>query len=148
MKTTWILVANNTHARIFSAQTPSSALQEIEVLTHDRSRLHDRDLTSDLPGKIKNTGGIGGHAFEQPTDPKQHEADVFAHEVATHLGESLNTGAFEQLLIIADPSFLGFFRKTMSDNLKKCVRYELDKNIVTLTAEEIRNHLPDYLPSL
>jgi len=69
MKLTWILVADSTRARIFTADTPSSPLEEIEDFSHTEGRLHDREITSDLPGKIKSAGA-GGHTFEQPTDPK------------------------------------------------------------------------------
>ncbi len=147
MKLTWILVADNTHARIFTADAPSSALEEIESLVHTEGRLHDREMTTDLPGKIKSSDG-SGHAFEQPTDPKKHEADMFAHQVAHKLEEAFNTNKFEQLMIIAEPSFLGLLRHCLSEQVKKHVCFELDKNITTQSATDIRKHLPDYLPNL
>jgi protein required for attachment to host cells len=147
MKQTWILVADNARARIFTAATPSSPLEEIEDLTHTAGRLHDREMTTDLPGKIKSTDG-GGHAFEQPTDPKKHEADSFALQVAQHLEVAHNANKFKQLLIIAEPSFLGLLRSHLSDQVKKLVSFELDKNITDQNATDIRNHLPEYLPHL
>ena len=50
MKPTYILVADNVRARIFTAAAPASPLEEIEALAHAEGRLHDRDITSDLPG--------------------------------------------------------------------------------------------------
>jgi len=147
MKLTWILVADTTRARIFTADTPSSPLEEIEDLSHSKSRLHDREITSDLPGKIKSVGG-GGHAYEQPTDPKKYEAEAFAHSIAQHLEDAHNEGRFEQLLIIAGPSFLGMLRSNLPEQIKKLVRFELDKEITSLSAAEIRQHLPQYLPNL
>ncbi len=147
MKSTWILVADNTRARFFTAETPSSALEEIDDLMHSEGRLHDKEMTTDLPGKIKNADG-SGHAFEQPTDPKKHEADNFANRVAQHIESAHNTKKFEQLLIIAEPSFLGLLRKHLPDHIKTHVNFELDKNITGLSAADIRKHLPDYLPSL
>ena len=147
MKSTWILVADSTRTRIFTADTPSSPLEEIEDFSHTEGRLHDREMTSDLPGKIKSVGG-GGHAFEQPTDPKKHETDIFAHHVAQYLEEANNAGRFEQLLIIAAPAFLGFLRSNLSEQVKKRVCFELDKDITLLSATDIRQHLPEYLPHL
>jgi protein required for attachment to host cells len=146
MKAAWILVANNANARIFTAETPSSPLTELEGFSHSESRFHDRELTTDLPGKIKNAGGIGGHAFEQPTDPKKHEAQVFAHELADTLEAAHNDDKFRQLLLIAEPSFLGLLRDELPDVVKKVVSFELDKNLVKADATEIREHLPEYLP--
>ncbi|WP_411727276.1 host attachment protein, partial [Methyloglobulus sp.] len=108
--------------------------------------LHDREMTTDLPGRIKSADG-SGHAFEQPTDPKKHEADNFAHQLAKHLEAGYNANKFEQLLIIAEPSFLGLLRHCLPDNIKKHISFELDKNITTQSAADIRKHLPDYLPN-
>jgi protein required for attachment to host cells len=146
MKSTYILVADNVRARIFTAESPSSPLQEIEALAHTEGRLHDREMTSDFPGKIKGEGNVG-HAFEQPTDPKKHEADNFAHRIAHYLEEAHNANKFEQLLIIAEPSFLGLLRINLPEQIKKRVCFELDKNITTHSADDIRKHLPTYLPS-
>jgi protein required for attachment to host cells len=147
MKLTWILVADSTRARIFTADTPSSPLEEIEDFSHSIGRLHDREITSGLPGKIKSSGA-GGHTFEQPTDPKKHEADVFAHRIARHLEDAHNANRFEQLLIVADPAFLGLLRNQLPEQIKKLVRFELDNEITTLSAADIRQHLPQYLPNL
>jgi protein required for attachment to host cells len=147
MKSTWILVADNVHARIFTADAPSSELVELEGLTHTEGRLHDREMTTDLPGRIKSADG-SGHALEQPTDPKKHEADNFAHRIAKHLEAAHNANKFEQLLIVAEPSFLGLLRSHLPDHIKQHVCFELDKNITTQSAEDIRKHLPQYLPHL
>ncbi|MDD4905583.1 MAG: host attachment protein [Methylobacter tundripaludum] len=147
MKLTWILVADSTRARIFTADTPSSPLEEIEDFSHTEGRLHDREITSDLPGKIKSAGA-GGHTFEQPTDPKKHEADVFAHRVAQYLEDAHNANRFDQLLIVAGPAFLGLLRNQLPEQVKKQVRFELDKEITLLSAADIRQHLPQYLPNL
>ena len=144
MKSTWILVADNTRVRIFTVDTASSPLEEIEDFSHTEGRLHDREITSDLPGRIKSVAG-GGHAFEQPTDPKKHEADSFAHSVAQYLEEGHNAGRFDQLLIVATPSFLGLLRNHLKEEIKKLVCFELDKDITMLSATDIRQHLPQYL---
>lgn len=147
MKLTWILVADNTRARIFTADTPSSPLEEIDDLSDTAGRLHDREITSDLPGKIKSFGA-GGHAFEQRTDPKKHEIDDFARRIAQYLEDAHNAHRFEQLLIVAAPSLLGLLRNHLPEQIKKLVRFELDKEITLLSAADIRHHLPQYLPSL
>jgi protein required for attachment to host cells len=147
MKSTWILVADNSRARIFTAETPSSPLEEIEDLSHSEGRLHDREITTDLPGKIKSAGA-GGHTFEQPTDPKKHEAEVFAHSVANYLEDAHNANKFKQLLIIAEPSFLGLLRNQLPEQIKRLVSFELDKNITKHSAEDIRQHLPEHLPNI
>ncbi|POZ51411.1 host attachment protein [Methylovulum psychrotolerans] len=146
MKLTWIIVADNTQARIFTAETPSSALIELEGLGHAEGRLHDRDITSDLPGRIKSTDG-SAHAFEQATDPKHHEADLFAHTIAALLESAHNDNQFGQLLIIAEPSLLGLLRHCLPESVQKAVTFELAKNIASHSLADIRTHLPEYLPN-
>ena len=120
MKPIYVVVADNVHARIFTVKTLSSPLEEIETLTHLEGRLHDREMTSDFPGKIKGNGKMG-HAFEQRTDPKQNESDKFASQIANYLEDAHNTNKFNQLLLIADPSFLGLLRKNFSEPIRKLV---------------------------
>jgi protein required for attachment to host cells len=147
MMTTWVVVADHTRARFFQIESSSAPLQEIDTLLHEEGRLHDREMTSDLPGKVKNPGGLGGgHAFEQATDPKKHGAEVFAAEIAHYLEHAHNTNRFERLIVIADPSILGLIRQHIPSHLHTHITLELDKNLAGMNAAEIRKHLPDILP--
>ena len=144
MKYTWILVADSSRARIFVADTPST-LQEIEDFAHTEGRLHEQELTSDLPGKDAGVAGAGGHAYQNQIAPKEQEAINFAKSIANHLDEEHNLNKFERLMIISDPSFLGELRKHLSDQIRKAVCYELDKNITAHSVDDIRKHLPKHL---
>ena len=148
MKSTWILVADSSRARIFTVDTLSSPLEEIDDLTHMESRLRDREITSDLPGRNRGEGGAGGHAFEQATDPKQNEADSFAHYVAHYLDSARNNNKISRLLIVAEPTFLGLLRKHISEPLRKMVSFELDKNITEQSVDIIRKHIPTHASEL
>lgn len=148
MKSTYVLVADSTHARLFSAESPSSPLHELETMNNPEGRLHDRDITSDLPGKIKGSAGAGGHAYDDETDPKQYLAVNFARRIAKYLEEGRNSRHFEQLLVVSAPAFLGELRSQFSSQLSKLVCFELAKNLTTHSNEEIRRHLPQYLPGL
>ena len=147
MKKTWILAADNSHARIFTATTPSSPLQEIETLAHPESRLHEQKLTSDLPGRAGGKAGAAGHAYQGESGPKQYEAEAFARDVANHLRHALDSGQYEQLLMVASPSFLGALRGQLSERVRKTVCFESDKNVTLNSPEDIRARLPEFLPS-
>jgi len=148
MKSTYVLVADSTHARLFSAESPSSPLYELETLNNPGGRLHDRDITSDLPGKVNGGSSAGGHAYVDETDPKDHLVDNFAKRIAKYLEDGRNTRRFEQLLVVSAPAFLGELRGEFSSQLSKLVCFELAKNLTTHSNEEIRQHLPQYLPGL
>jgi protein required for attachment to host cells len=147
MKTIWVVAADHARARFFQVESSSAPLEEIDTLVHSEGRLHDRDITSDLPGKVKNPGGHGGgQAFEQETDPKKYEAEVFAREIVHYLENARNANRFDRLIVIADPSILGLIRQHIPNPLSALISLELDKNLAGATAAEIRTHLPDFLP--
>ena len=149
MTYTWVVVADSTRARIFNAESSSAALSEMEGLANTEGRLHDRDLTSDLPGRSFDSSKAGGrHAMEPPTDPKQELAIEFARLIARHLDAARVKRDYEQLVIIAAPTFLGLLREQLTNTCRKLVDFEFNKNLVQQTAEEIRSHLPKLLPAL
>jgi len=150
MPKTWILVADSSRARLFMADTASSALVELETFTHPASRQHEQDITSDLPGR-QNGKGLNGsfaHAMTQETDPKRHEAINFAREMANHLNKAHSKNKFKQLIIVAAPNFLGLLRDNLNESTRRTMTLQLDKNLTQQNSEEIRKHLPEYLPNL
>lgn len=146
MSTTWVVVADSSRARIFTAKTSTSPLDELETLAHPEGRLHEQDISSDLPGKDKGSGGGGGHAYQDETTPKEQEAINFAKRVSAHINDAFNANKFHRLVIVAAPAFLGELRNQLSDQVNKLVCFDLNKNITLQSAEEIRNHLPKSLP--
>jgi len=145
MKQTMIVVADSTRARIFTADSPSSPLNEIETMAHPEGKLHDRDITSDLPGKNLGGSGSGGHAYQDETDPKKHELAEFAKRVANYLDDARNANKLSDLLVVAAPAFLGELRAQLSSETNEKIAFELDKNLTHHSIEDIRKHLPEFL---
>ena len=94
MKAFTIVVADSSRARIFTTDSASSPLVEIETMAHPEGRMHDRDITSDLPGKGKGGDGSGGHAYQEETDPKKHELDKFVGKNTSKGGKDFVYKAF------------------------------------------------------
>ena len=145
MKSIMIVVADSTRARIFTADSAHSPLLEIETIAHPEGRLHDRDVTSDLPGKSTGAGGSGGHAYQAKTDPKKHELAEFSKRLADHLDVARTANKLSSLLVVAEPSFLGELRTHLSSQIKEQIVFELDKNLTHHSPEDIRKHLPEFL---
>jgi protein required for attachment to host cells len=72
----------------------------------------------------------------------------FAKQISKHLDQARSSNQFKQLLIVAAPAFLGTLRNHLTDQTKKLVSIEMDKNLTQQKAEEIRGHLPEYLPNM
>jgi len=149
MKLTWLVVADNSKARIFKVDSRMGPIEEIESIVHTEARLHEQDMTSDLPGRGNSNGsGAGGHAYQDETSPKEQENINFAKQVAHELDLARKKNKFKQFGLVAAPGFLGNLRKQINAQTQKLACFELAKNLSHLTAQEIRQHLPERLPSL
>lgn len=126
----WVVVAESSHARIFHCNKAGAALEEETALVHPESRLHAQDLHSDLPGRTFDSGGEGRHAMSPDTDPKRHEAEVFARELIAHIESARTSRKFEELILAASPAFLGLLRERMSSALRQRVIHTVSKNLV------------------
>ncbi|MFC6670244.1 host attachment protein [Marinobacterium aestuariivivens] len=145
MPTTWILAANRSHARIFSADTPAAGLTEVESLLHEEGRLHEGDLVSDGPGISSGVAGRGGNQMNRDETARHQEAQQFGRQICGLLDEGLRQKRFDQLYILCEPGFLGLIRPILSPGLKQHLKSEIQKNLVAQTPEEIRSALPQYL---
>lgn len=145
MKTTWIIVANSSQARFFTAETATGPITEFHDLVHGDSRLHASEITSDLPGKDSDSQGAGRHGLEARTPIKKRESVQFAHEVSDYLNHARTTDQFNRLIVIAAPTFLGELRSTMDKDTAAMVISWTEKNIAKDSVEKIRSSLPDRL---
>ncbi len=148
MKLTWLVVADNSKARIFKVESRMGPIEEIESIVHTEARLHEQKMTSDLPGRANGKGGAGGHAYQDEVSPKEQENINFAKKIANELDAARKDNKFKQFVLVAAPGFLGNLRKQFNAQTQKLACFELAKNLSHLSAEEIRAHLPERLPSL
>ncbi len=146
MKLTWLVVADNSRARIFSTNMHKGPIDEIESIVHTEARLHEQELTTDLPGRGNGKGGAGRHAYEDETSPREQEEINFARDLANKLDAARKANKFKQLILVAAPGFLGNLRSKLNPQIQNMVSFELAKNLAHLNADDIRQHLPERLP--
>ena len=140
MSSSWVIVADGSRARIFEVGS-SSKLHEIETLAHPESRQHEQELTSDLPGRAYDSSGEGRHAMGSTVEPKQHEVETFAKQIADHLDKARTDNRLGKLVVIAAPGMLGELRKAFSAELSKLVLGEIDKDLTQHSVEDIQQHV-------
>ena len=143
MSNTWVLVAESSRAKIFRLNTITDALEEISDLAHTESRLHEHDLTTDLPGS-QTGGGRSHHHYDKRSEVKQEEQLRFAKQIAEKLSNAWNDGEFSQLIVACPPAFLGTLRKVFSANVTQAIVQEIDKNLIQFTTKQIMGHLEIY----
>lgn len=143
--TTWVVVADSSRGKIYMQDKHSGDLQEQVDLVHPSARLHGVELTSDRSGRHVGAFGQGSHLFDARTEAKDHEAETFAKEIAERLETGRTSGQFQKLVLMAPPKFLGELRKQLGDEVRKLVVEEIAKDLVTHSAEEVRDKLRDVL---
>ncbi|MCB1685278.1 MAG: host attachment protein [Pseudomonadales bacterium] len=144
MKSTWIVVADSTRARIFQQEGASAPLQECEGMVHPESALHADDLVSDRQGRTFDSSGQGArHAMEPKSSVKETHAKAFARELGARLESARKRGEIDDLVLIAPPHFLGLLSAALSDVTAKLISSRLHKDLVRHSVEEIAAHLTD-----
>jgi len=142
--TIWIAVANRATARIFAAESPLGAIDEVETLVHPAGRAPEQSLVTDKPGRTYDRAGPGRHS-DPDTVQHDHEAATFAGEVAACLAKGREADRYGTLVVAAPPAFLGELRKHLDPQTQGLVTLELDKDLAHLDARELRAHLPERL---
>jgi protein required for attachment to host cells len=154
---TWILVCDASRARLLEEKTKGNGFSVLESFEHPESRARVRDLMADAAGR-KPVGPVpagrnGGPsaAYGRPgaapdTDPKEVEAVKFARELAGVLEKGLNDHAYQHLVIVAPPHFLGTMKGTVSTQVEKHLEVTIDKDFAGLELPELTKHLHQVLP--
>lgn len=143
----WVLVADASRARIFSIpennkpQKPLPWVLEKEF-DHPEGRARATELTTDVPGRVKQSFGANSRpAMEEPTDPKEVEAQSFARQLAESLEQGLNRNKFERITLVAPPHFLGLLRGAVNEQVSKRIHQSVNKDLTLLPARELPEHL-------
>ena len=144
MTTTWILVANASEAKIYANKGINKGLETIAAFDHPNSRKKNSDLVTDRSGYMQSVGT--GHGARQPaTDPKQHEHETFARELAQHIEQGRNSNKYQRLIVAAEPHFRGLLNSTFSTQVRSLISKSLDKDYTKATGKELTGHLEKFI---
>lgn len=142
---TWIVVACASEAVIYSAFKTNLFKGDAKKITfvsrhhHDASRKKDSELTSDKYGRF-NSG-----TFTEQTDPKRHEEDLFALELARLLTKAHDEKLFRESIIIAPAAFMGMLNRHMPREVDQLAYLKIEKDYTRFTEQELLDHLQEYL---
>lgn len=138
----WVLVANASRARLFSAD-PSRKDKEwklVSELQHPESRAAGHELLADRPGTARQSG-MGGAGLAPHNDPKEVEAKKFAHELSKTLSKAVDEHAFEKIVLVAPPHFLGLLRAELEHKVEKRVGASHGKDYHELNVRELAERI-------
>lgn len=145
MTKTWILVAHHSGARLFENDGPGKGLQVVQKISHPEGRLRIQDITSDKPGRSTDSKGVHHSFGKELHDPKEHLAQQFAKQLAGILNEGRNHNRYTQLILVADPRFLGELRAALDHPTAALVTATLNKDLINVDERDIPQHLGDVI---
>jgi protein required for attachment to host cells len=132
---TWILIADGTQARVLEHGGPGKGLSGVKGLDWSIPALQSKDIDSDGYGR-----GPNGGAMTSGNDASKHREAEFIRTVADVIDTKAKEGAFDRLVIAAAPIALGNLRKLLSDQTRKTVVAELDKDLTNVPTPQLERH--------
>jgi len=136
MSVTWIMVANASQAKLFAHKGPRQGLELVKSFLHPESREKTSNLVSDRSG-----AGPGHGAFVQATDPKHHEAERFAQEMARELDQGRLKNAYDRLVLVASAPFMGMMNHRLNGQVRQKVSTSIDRDYTRLPVKDLAGHL-------
>lgn len=131
--TLWVVVANSSSAEIFSIN--GREIKKIEHLDFPQGRQKGDKIFSDKAGRSFDRHGASRHALGTEVDLHMQGQQTFARQVAASLEKGKNGNLFSKLALIAPPQFLGELRNMLSDQVKKIIYKEINKDIPAAQTE-------------
>lgn len=119
MTSTWILVADGSHARLFHSTSPQQPWQLVQKLDREHSR--------------EKTDRVESHE-----DRGEHD---FARLVAAELETKRQSDGLERLVLVATPKFLGQLRGELGASLATCVIRSKDVDYTHIADDELPKHI-------
>lgn len=144
--TTWILVCDAGRARLLSTELREDAWSLVAEFEHPEGREASREIKpSSPPGRTHQSrvAGTQRTAMEPQTTPKEAEADRFAQHLASYLEKATAGRAFDHLVLVAPPHFLGTLHGTLGRQTANRLRTTVNKDLSMLEVAELRERLVD-----
>lgn len=138
-RSTWILVANAAKARLFLSD--GHGLLEVSDAIHPASAAHGHDLLADAAGRRgQGHAGRGDRpSLGADEPPRKEEAERFARRLAALLKTGLDDHAYDALVLVAPPHFLGLLKKHIGHTVARRVDATLDWDLVHLEPEDLHS---------
>ena len=126
-----IIVADQAEAIFYDLSSLKAHPVEVARMSDPAAHLHDRDFSSDRPGRSYESFGKA-----------RREAVKFAKEIATRLDQDRRKKEYEQLIVVAAAPFRSLLRTEFSADTTACIVHEVPKDLVHSPVEVLCEHLP------
>jgi len=110
----WFLTADRIQA-VVHRTGEKHRLEFVFRLSNPEGRSLESELDSDRPGRTGHSspGDRTRHALDQHAKKHAQVGRVFAREIGARLAQELRAGKFDELVVMAEPRFLGLLRAAL-----------------------------------
>jgi len=137
---TWIVLADSGRARLYEVKGVRRDWTRVRELDHPESRLHESELLSDKPGRVKQSSGRRA-ALEWRTPRHKVEAEKFAREVSKVLTAMVDALPPERIVLVTPPPFLGLLRDKLVARVEALIVSVVEKDYLHLEPPELKERL-------
>lgn len=135
-KDTLVLVTDGRKLLFLRNQGDGEYMNLVVEKASERDDKPDRELSTDEPGSVFQSGSPGRSSYEE-TDFHQLEEDRWVHDAADKVNSRALKNDFDKLVIIAPPKALGELRKKLHKETEKRTILEIDKEMTNQPLKEI-----------
>lgn len=145
--TTWILVADGAHARLFCQEGAGAPIHEISD-GYEAPNLKAREADRDKPGRAADNSQMapGRHAYESTTNPHDKQRHRLMAEVLDDLNRHAQKNDFDRLVVCAPAKAMGSVREQMPKPVAQKVMAEETKDYTGASETDLEKHLAHLLP--
>lgn len=142
--TTWILVADRAHARLFQIMPThgDGGFDEVVDFPNPEGRMSVAELGGQGLPSGHDRMGPGRHAIEPHTLLVDKVSQRFAAELAQVLQRGRIENRFDALILIAPPRFRGQLKRELDPQVIRRIVAEVDKDLSDSSIDVIRRALP------
>ena len=139
--TRWYLIANRSEAKIYQDR-PKHHFEFVLKLENPEGRLSESELDSDRPGRGYSSAstrlGTISHGLDKTSVHHEVTAKRFASEIAKVLESGAHDGRFRDLVLVAEPHFLGLLRAVITTKVKNRIEMEIIREFAYGNEKELR----------
>lgn len=133
----WILTANSSFAEIYEVEQ-GKEMHRARLIDFPDGRKKSGELENARPGRSHESVGGHRHSLESKTDTHTHEVQLFARNLAQILQKAHAEHLFDKLSLVCQPHFLGELRPLLTEQLRKNIHKEINKDLPAYLSEHER----------
>ena len=140
--TRWYVVANRVDA-VFYQDSKDSKFKFVHRMKNEEGNLTEGELDSARPGTGFSSAGSGTirHGLDRTFNHHELVAVDFAGKIANELAKHAKAQAYAELVITAEPHFLGLLRAALPASVRGLIKAEVNREYAQGSDSELYEHI-------